>query len=848
MYSFRTVSIRPRLPREIEGLGEIARNFWFSWNVPAQGLFKRINEKLWEDVGHNPVKFLLLVHEEDLEEAARDEEYLKAYRQVLDDFRGYLSRESWFQKKYPDCRESIIAYFSPEFGLHESHPIYSGGLGLLAGDHLKSASDLGLPFVGVGLLYKNGYFSQVINREGRQEAHYPYHNFYDRPIQPVLEPGGGELLVGVQFPGREVYVKVWKSRVGRVDLILLDANIAQNSFADRTITGQLYGGDREVRISQEIMLGVGGVMALRRLGISPSAWHINEGHAAFMLLERLRELVAGAGLSLETAVEAVRSCTIFTTHTPVAAGHDLFPAEMIDKYFAHLYPELGVDREGVLSLGWDRERGMFNMTLLALRLSGFCNGVSRLHGEVTREMFAGLYPGIPVEEIPISHVTNGIHTSTWLAQEIKDLYSIYLAPDWQHRITDRQLWRSGFDLPDNLLWVVHQSLKERLIQYARGILKKQRTRNQEPYDRIREAEGYLQPAALTIGFARRFAAYKRAGLLFRDPERLARLVNHPERPVQFIFAGKAHPADGEGQEIIRLVYEMSQRDEFRGKIVFLEDYGIGMARYLLQGVDVWLNNPRRPMEASGTSGQKAAVNGVVNVSVLDGWWPEGYNGDNGFAVGEKRGYQEQEMQDRDDCFSLYWLLEEKVIPAYYSREAGFPREWVRLMKNSMQTITPLFSTHRMVEEYTDRFYIPLIKRGEVFSREKYSLAGSMTQYRQFLRENWGQVEVAGVETNVNREISVGESMVLKAAVRLGPIRPGDVDVEIVYGQVTDRGLFSLSTAPMLYESDGEDGLCHFTGRAILPQGTFGYTVRVRPGHPDLPHKFDLPLVAWAERF
>ncbi len=848
MYSFRTVSIKPRLPRQIEGLADIARNFWFSWNVPAQNLFKRINEKLWEDVNHNPVKFLLLVHEEELEEIAQDEEYLKVYRQVTEEFQRYLSRRSWFEQKFSGLGDRVIAYFSPEFGLHESHPIYSGGLGLLAGDHMKSASDLGLPFVGVGLLYKHGYFSQIINREGRQEAHYPYYNFYDLPIQPVFDHRGEEVVIGVEFPGRDVFVKVWRSRVGRVDLFLLDANISLNGIEDRGITGQLYGGDRNVRISQEILLGVGGVRALRRLGINPSAWHINEGHAAFMLVERLRELVVEKGISFDTAVEVLKSCTIFTTHTPVAAGHDLFSAEMVDHYFRHLYGDLGVDREEFLNLGWDQGRGMFNMTLLAIRLSGYCNGVSRLHGDVSRELFSHLYPKIPVEEIPITHVTNGIHTSSWLAQEIKDLYTIYLGSDWQERVTDRQMWKNNFDLPDNLLWVVHQSLKERMIRFARNVLKKQRARNQEPYERIREVEGFLQPGVLTIGFARRFATYKRAGLLFRDRGRLSRLVNHPERPVQFIFAGKAHPADAEGQALIKLVYDASNQEEFRGKVVFLEDYGIDMARYLLQGVDVWLNTPRRPLEASGTSGQKAAANGVINVSILDGWWPEAYNGQNGFAIGEKRRYSDDEMQDRDDCYSLYTLLEEKVAPAYYRQEMGFPREWVQMMKNSMQTITPVFSTERMVQEYTDRFYVPLIKRGQRFTRDNYALAEKMKEYKRFLTENWGRVEIARVETNVTREMNVGETLMLKASVHLGPISPDDVDLEIVYGSVSEKGLYNLSTAPMQYDGTGEAGLFNFTGQVILPQGTFGYTVRVRPGSPELLHKFELPLVAWAERF
>ncbi|KJR96148.1 MAG: alpha-glucan phosphorylase [Peptococcaceae bacterium BRH_c4a] len=848
MYSFRTVSIRPRLPRQIEGLGDIARNFWFSWNVQAQNLFKRINEGLWEEVRHNPVKFLLMVNEEELEEVVQDDDYLKLYRQVMDDFNRYLGSKCWFENTYPEYRDKFIAYFSLEFGLHESHPIYSGGLGLLAGDHMKSASDLGLPFVGVGLLYKHGYFNQIINREGGQEAKYPYYNFYDQPIQPVYDSQGDELVVRVEFPGRDVCVKVWKSRVGRVDLLLLDAGLSLNSQEDRAITGQLYGGDRSVRISQEILLGIGGVRVLKRMGVYPRAWHINEGHAAFLIIERLRELMAEKGLSFETAIEVVKSNTIFTTHTPVPAGHDLFPAEMMDHFFGHLYDKIGVEREDILNLAWDGERKMFNMTLLALRHSAYRNGVSRLHGEVSREMFSYLYPKIPKEEVPVSHVTNGVHVLTWLAQEIKDLYTIYLGSDWQDRIADKNMWKNIHELPENLLWVVHQSLKEKMIGYARNCLKRQRIRNQEPTERIREAENFLRPGVLTVGFARRFATYKRAGLLFRDPQRLSAMVNHPERPVQFIFAGKAHPADMAGQDLIKLVYDMSNQEEFKGKIVFLEDYNIDMARYLVHGVDVWLNTPRRPLEASGTSGQKAAINGVVNVSVPDGWWPEGYNGKNGFAVGEKRRYSDDEMQDRDDCYSLYTVLEEKVIPVYYRQEMGFPGEWVKLMKNSMRTITPLFSTGRMVMEYTDKFYIPCIKRGQYFSENEFRAAEKMREYKQFMSENWSRVEICLVDTNVTREMNVGEGLALKAHVALGAISPGDVDVEVVYGSVTEMGLHDLYTAPMLLDGAAGDGRFIFTGQVTMPQGTFGYTVRVRPGSPELLYKFELPLVTWAERF
>lgn len=845
MYSFRSVSVKPRLPEAIGRLKDLAYNFWFSWNANAQALFKKINEPLWEKVNHNPVKFLLHVHEEELEEIARDEDYIKDYHRVIAEYDRYMSKDTWFGKKYPGYAKSTVAYFSAEFGLHESHPIYSGGLGLLAGDHLKSASDLGVPLVGVGLLYKNGYFSQAINRDGYQENHYPYHNFYDRPI--ITLNSGEEIVVSVEMPGRNVYARVWECKVGLVRLIMLDANIPQNSHEDRKITGQLYGGDREMRISQEILLGIGGVRALRALGINPVAWHINEGHAAFLTLERIRELVE-SGIDFEIAVEAVRANTLFTTHTPVPAGHDLFSGEMIERYLGYLYDRLKIEREDLFELGWDDPRKMFNMTLLALRLSSYCNGVSKLHGEVTREMFSYLYPRVPVEEVPVHYITNGIHTSSWLAQEIKDLYTIYLDEDWQENITDRNMWKKVNDIPDNLLWAVHQSLKEKMIDFVRTSLKNQRLRNQESEDRIRETERYLRPNVFTIGFARRFATYKRAGLLFMDMERLDRLINNPDRPVQIIFAGKAHPADTAGQELIRQVYLVSNEPAFRGKIIFLENYDIHMARYLLQGVDVWLNTPRRPLEASGTSGQKAAANGVINVSILDGWWPEGFDGKNGFAVGEKRKYESEEMQDRDDCYSLYATLEEKVLPIYYKQDSAFPREWIKMMKNSIRTISPVFSTERMVQEYTDRFYVPSIKRWEYFSRDEYKVARQIRDFKRYIADNWHCVSIAGVESNAGREMDVGNLLKITAYVRLGPISVNDVDVEVVYGNISDRGLVRISTAPMLFHRRSEDGVNCYVGQVILPQGTFGYTVRVIPGHQDFVRKFEMPLVTWADNF
>lgn len=848
MYSYRTISVIPRLPEEINRLCELAYNLWFSWNPHAQSLFSQINGELWEQVYHNPVKFLLWVGQEELEQAVRDESFMSLYSSVIQDFENYMNEETWFQRTHPEQADKVIAYFSAEFGVHESHPTYSGGLGLLAGDHCKSASDLGLPFIGIGLLYKHGYFMQRINRQGWQEAEYPYFDFNQMPILPVKNKDGSILLVPVDMPGRKIYLKVWQMKVGRIIIYFLDADTQDNSFSDRKLTGQLYGGDREMRICQEILLGIGGVKALRAMGIHPCAWHINEGHAAFLCLERIMELVK-QGIPFSTAVEAVRANTLFTTHTPVPAGHDMFSEELIDKYFSSMYLELGIKRDEFLALARDQERNQFNMTLLALKLSAYCNGVSRLHGEVTREMLKPLYGSIPVEEIPVSYITNGVHTETWMAEELKGLFDHYLDITWRKHISRNEIWEKVPGIPDERIWSVHQTLKERLIRLVRTRIKEQRIRNQELSDRVREAETYLQDDVLTVGFARRFATYKRANLLLKDRERLTRLVNDPERPIQFIFAGKAHPADFAGSELIKQIYDLSEQEPFKGKIVFLENYDINLARHLVQGVDVWLNTPRRPMEASGTSGQKAALNGVVNCSVLDGWWPEAYDGENGFALGETKTYLDEDIQDRDDCLSLYTILEEYIAPLYYHyRENGIPLGWVRYMKASMKTISPVFSTERMVREYTQTFYIPAIKRYLKFYAGNYEAAQRLGIFKKFLAQNWHHTRVSSVKTNDLQEMHVGDILQLSASVNLGPINYKDVSVEILYGNLGDQGLYNVSYAPMIVvgRDDNEDYI--YKGSVVLPQGTIGYTVRIRPHSQDLASEFELPLVTWAQGF
>ncbi|MFA7467215.1 MAG: alpha-glucan family phosphorylase [Desulfotomaculaceae bacterium] len=851
MYSYRTVSVIPRLPDSIKRLRELAYNLWFSWNDSALELFRSINPILWEEVYHNPVLFLLQVQEEELNEAARERSFLGRYASVMNNFDRYMQGETWCgtQPKPKMDGDHLIAYFSAEFGLHESYPIYSGGLGLLAGDHCKAASDLGLPFVGVGLLYKYGYFTQLINREGRQEEHYAYHNFREMPVMPVLDKDGKDVIISVELPGRNVSARVWRMNVGRCKIIFLDADLAANDRDDRALTAQLYGGNQDTRISQEILLGIGGVRALRAMGLQPTVWHINEGHAAFLLVERMREMIEEQGMPAGPVMELLRADTIFTTHTPVPAGHDVFSSEMIDRYLGHFYGRLGLSGEQFYALGHDQGRSGFNMTTLALGRSGFCNGVSRLHGQVTRAMFHHLYEGLPEEEVPIGHVTNGVHTLTWLAPGVRELFEDYLEKSWDTCVSDPGSWKRVDSIPNRELWMVHSQQKEKALDFARKKLVEQRMRNRETMDRISEVDDYLRPEVLTIGFSRRFATYKRADLLFRDLERLNNLVNDPGQPVQFIFAGKAHPADVPGHDLIKMINDVSKEERFRGKVVFLENYDINVSRYLLQGVDVWLNTPRRPFEASGTSGMKAAINGVLNCSVLDGWWPEAYNGENGFMVGTDWDFTDEETQDRYDFNALYTLLEEDVVPAYYEREDGIPNHWVKWMKESIKSIGPYFSTERMVMEYAKNYYFSAMERHITFFADGYRVASELYALKRFLLENWHHVKVLSVRTDGAKNIHPDEKMLLWAEVELGPVKPDQVRVEIAYGEVWEKGLRDIQTAPLVLEvGAGDDGKSIYKGEISLPQGMFGYTVRLRPHSPYFASRFELPLVAWSPPF
>ena len=696
-----------RMPSKLQRLPELAYNVWWSWNAEARDIFRRLDYPLWRRTQHNPVRVLRLVSEQTLLARAQDASFLRRYNKVMMDYdRAMENGHSWFHVTYPQLTQKTIAYFSFEFGLHSSLPIYSGGLGILAGDHAKEASDLGLPFVGVGFLYPQGYFRQHVPSHGWQEAVYEPIDYTNVPILPVRRDDGQEMRISVPMDSRVVHARIWRVQVGRVPLFLMDTDVPENAPWDRELSARLYSGDNEMRIRQEIMLGVGGVRLLDLLGYDPAVLHMNEGHSAFLLLETIRRGVA-EGLSFAEAAERTKAQTIFTTHTPVPAGHDVFPFHLMDKYFYGFWERLGITREEFLALGWHVEPWgeAFNMTVLALRLAGQFNGVSKLHGKVSRQMWQHIWPGRTEDEVPITSVTNGVHVPGWTAGEMRYIFNKYLGADWEEHHDDPVLWERLADVPDEELWRVHVTLKAKLMSYLRSRARRAWVDGMCDPTEVLVGGTLLDPDALTIGFARRFATYKRASLLFTDMDRLQNILLNMHRPVQVIFAGKAHPADEPGKQLIQQVYMMAKANQFGGRVAFVEDYDMHSARYFKQGVDVWLNTPRRPREASGTSGMKASLNGIPNLSILDGWWVEGYNGANGWCI-EDREYAGTEEQDYNDAQALYRILEEEVVPLYYTQDRdGVPRGWVEIMREAIRSNAWRFSTRRMVKEYTTELYL-----------------------------------------------------------------------------------------------------------------------------------------------
>lgn len=702
-----------KMPEKIKRLPELAYNLWWSWTPSARILFKRLDTSLWKDTQHNPVKLLQEVTNERLNEVVEDGAFLRLYSKVMMKMDEAISAETrWFPRSHPELNASnTIAYFSFEFGIHNSLPIYSGGLGILSGDHTKESSDLGLPFVCVGFMYPQGYFRQRIPSHGWQEEIHQMLDFGQAPIQPVLDQHGEEQKIAVRIGDHDVYAKIWLVNVGRTKLYLLDTDVDDNAPWERELTARLYSGGTEMRLRQEVLLGIGGVRALRALGYKPTVWHMNEGHSAFLLLELFRELVS-TDKSFQEATDIIRPQTVFTTHTPVPAGHDTFPFHLMEKYFWGFWDELGITREAFMQLGGHQEEWgeAFNMTVFSLRHAGASNGVSKLHGEVSRNMWQSVWPDTPADQTPITSVTNGIHIPTWIAGEMYGLFKKHLGPEWLERRDDPLIWERIDEIPDEEIWDTHTQLKRKLLNHLRSRARRKFMRGDSDPTQTITAGNLLDPNALTIGFARRFATYKRATLIFKDLDRLRNIILDSHRPVQFIFAGKSHPADDPGKHLIQEIYNYAKSHEMGGRICFVEDYDMHVARYMKQGVDLWLNNPRRPREASGTSGMKASLNGVPNLSVLDGWWVEGYNGANGWVIGDDTEYDNEGAQDWADACSIYDLLEKQIVPLYYGRDRdNIPRGWVEVMKEAIKTNAPQFSMRRMLKDYANELYIPAMK-------------------------------------------------------------------------------------------------------------------------------------------
>ena len=849
MHPIKSFNVSPRLPVEIEPLDELAGNLWWTWEPDARKLFRDLDPALWDRTNHNPIRMLQLCKQARLLEVAADDDYLRGMKNVYSKFKAYMTRKETYRRSRQNS--ICIAYFSAEFGFHESVPNYSGGLGILSGDHCKSASDLDLDFHAVTLLYRHGYFKQQINKEGWQEAVSLNQNFHHLPVQEVRH-GDQPVTITVDILDRKVTAKVWELQIGRIKLLLLDTDIQQNSPEDRLITEQLYGGDFEMRIRQEILLGIGGVRALDALGIKPDVYHMNEGHSAFLSIERIRQYIQGDRLNYYTALQVVASSNIFTTHTPVPAGNDAFSREIMGRYFGKYPRDLGITFDELFSLGQPivNQDNSFSMTILALRTSRQANGVSKLHGEVSRGLWRDVWSGVPEPEVPITSITNGVHTKTWTAPEFHRMYEKYLGPDWEEHLTDGEYWRRVIDIPDDVLWNTHHLLKVRLIEFLRERIRVQRARIGESPEQLRKVNTLLDPEVLTIGFARRFATYKRGSLLFSNKERLLKLIQNRERPVQFIFAGKAHPKDEPGKALIQEVYRASRDAGLEHGLLFVEDYDTYIGRRLYQGVDVWLNNPLRPLEASGTSGMKLPPNGGLNFSVLDGWWCEGYNGKNGWPIGPEIQGGSVQFQTEVDTDSLFNILENQIVPLYYAKPDGrLPLAWIQLMRESIRSVTPVFNTHRMVKEYNERLYEPAAISFRTLSANGFKAAIELADWKHKTRTDWGQIRIQDVDVSPpdSTKLFVGEKLTVSASVFLGPVDPSHVRVQAYVGTTDNSTLHNPYAVDLpRFEKKGDPGWFRFSGDIVTSDsGSYGFNLRVIPTHPHLIQDHELRLITWA---
>jgi starch phosphorylase len=853
MASVKKFKVVPNLPEKIRPLLAIANNLWWIWNFEAIELFRRLDVDLWQEVGHNPVKMLGSISQGLLDEAASSESFIAHMKKVEQELEWHLTRKTWYDDHTQGFENAGIAYFSAEFGIHECLPMYSGGLGVLAGDHLKSSSELGLPLIGVGLFYRLSYSQQYLNLDGWQQENFPEVDFHNLPARLVKDGKGETVLVSVELPKRKVYAQIWELTAGKITVYLLDTNIDRNPAEDRAITDVLYGGDMEMRIKQEILLGIGGVRALRALGKNVTVYHMNEGHAAFLSLERIREMVEDHGLAFNEALEFVSATNVFTTHTPVPAGNDRFPSELIEPYFPDYCTRMGLSREGFLALGREDpedDQEQFCMTVLALKTASGCNGVSRLHGRVSRNMWRRLWPSIPVHEVPIDYITNGVQTMYWTSDEMMRLFNRYLGPRWIDNPADAGIWQNIDQIPDSELWRCRDRLRERLVSFTRTRLKEQLLARGLSSKEAETADSVLDPEALTIGFARRFVTYKRGTLIIRNIEKLFSLLRDKERPVQIIFAGKAHPRDTMGKELIRQIIHLCNDERFRRSMVFLEDYDLSIARHMVQGVDVWLNTPVRPKEACGTSGMKVVPNGGINISVLDGWWDEAYNTNNGWAIGKGEEYDDPEYQDEVESLSLYNILEKEVKPAFYTRGGGgMPREWLDRMRESMKSITSRYNSNRMVKDYTEKYYRQAHRYFVDLSASGFKAAREYAAWKSSAAGKWGRVKVVNVDIADEGEIKVGSRIMVKAEVALGDLSPDDVLVELYFGSLERNGdIHNGAALPMSPNGRGDSGSHLFEGQMLcLQTGQFGFTVRVMPHRRLMARKFDPDFtITWAE--
>lgn len=847
--SISSYRFTPNLPESLSRLTELAYNFYWSWRPEMVELFHRLDPEMWEQFHHNPVRLLMDVPQWKLTRAANSSEFKEHYNHCLHLLDSYLNGESWYQQVHNTQQNGRIVFFSMEYGLAECLTLYSGGLGVLSGDYLKAASDLGLPVVGVGLAYRQGYFQQRLDAHGRQSELYPQNDFDIMPMQPLLDEHGHRLTIQIPFQNRQLTVGAWLVTVGRVPLYVLDTDLPENTPADRSITHTLYGGDRETRIQQEIVLGFGGIELLRKLGIKMSVCHMNEGHSAFVQIARILHAAADQGLSWYEALQLVSAGTLFTTHTPVPAGIDEFSTELMDKYFGQIYDRYGISRDEVLGLGSVRPGAPgqpFNMAICALRTSDYTNGVSRLHADVSRRMWQESWPSLTHEEVPIDFVTNGVHHATWVSPEMSKLYHRHFDYDWYNGPDDKRLWSQVDKIPDNEIWETHNLGKLRLIDFARGRFAQYRQRVSGFIPLADELEEILAPDVLTIGFARRFATYKRATLLLSHPDRLLALLRNDEHPVQFIFAGKAHPQDVMGKDLIAELIRFARDNKVEHRMLFLENYDMHVAEHLVQGVDVWLNNPRRPLEASGTSGMKVLINGGLNFSILDGWWDEAYLPDNGWAIGGALQFGNDSQQDESDARMLFDVLEHQIVPLYYRRdENGIPSAWMQKVKSSIAGLVPRFAARRMVKEYWEDFYSRALERCAMMELDNAAGARELARWKRHVESHWHEVRVLNVETEPAFNLHPGSSVKVRAEVALGGLLPDDVEVQICYGEDQGKGELSLSGYSRLEHSS--DGTTHvYTGSWTAPEnGVYGFTVRIVPSHPFLGNPLRMGIVRWA---